>query len=128
MIKDSSSAAGTCVRKLPRCLSGNNNTQYPSFGCSKATGLATRSCALLHAATWLYSHASFAIARFDAPRLVRRRSLPMCSKNLFDIVQPFVLISPPPHDVINLDLAVQAGQQLRHHTLEVDRLVQNTLG
>ena len=53
----------------------------------------------------------------------RRTSVLQTTKNLIEIVQQIIFVSPPPHHVINPDLAVQAGQQLGHHTLEVDRYV-----
>ena len=60
----SSPAVGTCLRKLPQWLSeasGKISTTYASFGCDKATALATRYCVLLHAATRLRFHASASI-------------------------------------------------------------------
>ena len=50
------------------------------------------------------------------------------TKNLIEGVEQVIFTNPPPHDVINPDLAVQASQQLGHHTLEVGRRVQSTLG
>ena len=50
------------------------------------------------------------------------------TKNVVESVQQIIFISPSPHDVINPELAVRAGQQLGHYTLEVGRRVQNALG
>ena len=68
-------AFGTCSKQLPQWLPealGNISTSCLSFGCDKATALATRSSALIHAATCSHFHASLVIARFDATCLVRR--------------------------------------------------------
>ena len=58
----------------------------------------------------------------------KKISVLQTTRNLIESVQQIILISLSPHDVINPGLAVQASQQLGHHTLEAGRRVENALG
>ena len=196
-----SSVVGTCVKKLPQWLSEasrNISASYLSFGCDKATALATDalnaprshlltlSCFLrdrpippssstrrvsttstcrgrdvrnpftacsycisspavcgrhifanplkrsrsldTYPPEYTFPHREISVSKTNTCEQRRNNIVLQTTKNLIESVQQIVFMNPPPHHVINSDLAVQASQHLGHRTLEVGRRAQNALG
>ena len=88
-----------------------------------------RMCPTLHPRVHLSTPRDLGIVEQSLLSSDKHTSVLQTTKNLIEGIEQTSLISPPPYDIINpRDLAVQASQQLGHHTLEVYCGVQNSLG